>query len=55
MASQIVVLGFDNQYAAEAMLESMIKMQEEGLIELEDAVVASRGPGTHVEIQTFRT
>ena len=51
MASQIVVLGFDNRYAAEAMLESMIKMQDEGLVELEDAVVASRGPGTHVEIQ----
>lgn len=55
MASQVVVLGFDNQYAAEGMLEDLIKMQEEGLIELEDAVVASRGPGSHVEIQQTRS
>lgn len=55
MASQIVVLGFDNRYAAEAMLESISKMQEDGLIELEDAVVASRGPGTQVEIQQTRS
>lgn len=55
MASQVVVLGFDNQYAAEGMLESITKMQEEGLIELEDAVIASRGPGTQVEIQQTRS
>ncbi len=51
MAGQIVVLGFDNEYGAEAMLEDLTKMQEEGLIELQDAVIASRGPGTHVEIK----
>ena len=55
MASRIVVLGFDNRYAAEGMLESIIKMQEEGLIDLEDAVVASRGPGSQVEIQQTRS
>lgn len=55
MASQVVVLGFDNRYAAEGMLESLTKMQEEGLIELEDAVVASRGPGIEVEIQQTRS
>jgi uncharacterized membrane protein len=51
MASNIVVLGFKNQYAAEAMLKDIVKLQEEGLIELEDAVVASRGGGSEVEIQ----
>jgi uncharacterized membrane protein len=55
MASQIVVLGFDNQYGAETMLEELGKMQERGLIELEDAVVASRGPGTNVEIEQTRS
>jgi uncharacterized membrane protein len=51
MESRIVVLGFDNQFAAEGMLQDFNKMQEEGLIEIEDAVVASRGEGTHVSIK----
>ena len=51
MASNIVVLGFKNQYGAEAMLEDIQKWQEEGLIELEDAVIASRGPGSEVQIE----
>jgi len=42
MESKIVVLGFDNQYGAEGMLKDFNRMQEEGLIEIEDAVVASR-------------
>jgi uncharacterized membrane protein len=55
MASNIVVLGFDNQYGAEGMLEDMQRWQEEGLLELEDAVIASRGPGRDVQIeQTHR-
>jgi uncharacterized membrane protein len=51
MASNIVVLGFENQYGAEAMLEDIQKWQEEALIELEDAVIASRGPGREVQIE----
>jgi len=51
MANNIVVLGFKNQYGAEAMLEDMQKWQEDGLIELEDAVIASRGVGGDVQIE----
>ena len=55
MTSNIVVLGFNNQYGAEGMLEDMQRWQEEGLLELEDAVIASRGPGRDVQIeQTHR-
>jgi uncharacterized membrane protein len=49
--SRIVVLGFDNQHAAEGMLQDFNQMQEEGLIAIEDAVVASRGEGTRVNIK----
>jgi uncharacterized membrane protein len=55
MESRIVVLGFDNQYAAEGMLEDINRMQDEGLIDLEDAVVATRGVGTRVEIKQTRS
>lgn len=51
MANNIVVLGFENRYGAEAMLENLEKWQEEGLIEVEDAVIASAGPDGKVEIQ----
>jgi uncharacterized membrane protein len=51
MASNVVVLGFKSQFGAEAMLDDLSKWQEEGLIELEDAVLASRGPGTKIEIE----
>jgi uncharacterized membrane protein len=51
MANNIVVLGFKNQYGAEAMLEDIQKWQEEGLIELEDAVIASSGPGGDIQIE----
>ena len=51
MASQVVVLGFNEELGAETMLDYLGEMQDEGLIELEDAVVASRGPGTNVEIR----
>jgi uncharacterized membrane protein len=47
----IVVLGFENQYGAEAMLSDVQKWQQEGLIEVEDAVIASAGPSGLVEIQ----
>jgi uncharacterized membrane protein len=55
MASNVVVLGFKNQFGAEGLLGDLLKWQEEGLIELEDAVIASRGEGAHIEIeQTHR-
>jgi uncharacterized membrane protein len=51
MASNVVVLGFEGQYGAETMLDNLKQWQEEGLIELEDAVLASRGEGKEVEIE----
>jgi uncharacterized membrane protein len=51
MSSNVVVLGFENQYGAETMLENVHTWQEEGLIEVEDAVIASAGPDGKVEIQ----
>jgi uncharacterized membrane protein len=52
--SNIVVLGFENQYGAEAMLSNLQKWQEEGLIEVDDAIIASAGPSGEVEIQQTR-
>lgn len=54
MESRIVVFGFDDRYAAAATLEDFNAMQEEGLIEIEDAVVASRGSGSTVDIEQTR-
>jgi uncharacterized membrane protein len=51
MANNVVVLGFDHQYGAEGMLKTVLKWQDEGLIELEDAVIASSGPGGEVQIE----
>ena len=51
MASNIVVLGFKNQYGAEVLLEDIQKWQQEALIELEDAVIATRSPGSDVQIE----
>jgi len=50
MTSTIIVLGFDHEYGAEGMLEHLDTFQEEGLITLEDAVIASRGVGKNVTI-----
>jgi uncharacterized membrane protein/sporulation protein YlmC with PRC-barrel domain len=55
-ASNIVVLGFENRYGAEAMLDDVHKWQQEGLIEVEDAVLADAGPDGRVKIrQTHRS
>jgi len=51
MASTIIVLGFDHQYGAEGMLEHIDKFQKEGLITLEDAVLAAREVGGQVTIK----
>jgi uncharacterized membrane protein len=44
-------LGFENQYGAKAMLDDVHKWQEQGLIEVEDAAVASAGPNGQVDIR----
>jgi uncharacterized membrane protein len=51
MTSNVIVLGFDSQYGAEAMLNDVNKWQEDGLIEIEDAVVAFAGVDGNVKIQ----
>ena len=51
MASEVVALMFDGQHTADGMLENFLKMQEEGDIVLEDAVVVSSSPGGNVEIK----
>jgi uncharacterized membrane protein len=42
MASQLVVLGFDGENTAEGMLDNFYDMQKRGVLQLEDAVIASR-------------
>ncbi len=54
MASQIAVLSFDDQYGAGMLLEYIGELQDQGLIELEDAVIAFRGPGKNLDIQKTR-
>ena len=49
--SNIVVLAFDGRYSAKATLKDIQKMQEDGLLEIEDAVVASSGPGGNLKIE----
>jgi len=51
MTNNIVVLGFENRYGAEAMLDDVHRWQEEGLIEVEDAVLAVAEADGQVEIQ----
>lgn len=51
MTSTIIVLGFDHQYGAEGMLEYIDQFEREGLITLNDAVIAERGVGGEVTIK----
>jgi len=55
MTSKIVVLGFEGQYFAEGMLETFQDMQERGLLELEDAVVVSRGISSKIDVEQTQT
>lgn len=55
MGNQIVVLGYEGQLSAEAMLKDFSSMQEDGIIELDDAVVASRGSGKQIEIRQLHS
>jgi uncharacterized membrane protein len=51
MASRIVVLAFEGAGAAEGMLVNVRDMEKRGLLKLDDAVVASRGPrATDIQI-----
>jgi len=51
MTSTIIVLGFEHEYGAEGMLEHIDNFEQEGLISLEDAVIATRGVGGEVTIK----
>lgn len=51
MANNIIVLGFEGVSTAEDMLSTFELMQEQGIITLEDAVIATRATGGHVEIK----
>lgn len=51
MDSNIVVLRFDDESQAENMLSVFTDLQEKGIVTLEDAVIASRGAGDHIEIK----
>jgi uncharacterized membrane protein len=56
MTGNIVVLGFESSYGAEAMLEDVNRWEEEGVIEVEDAVVASAGLAGNVMLhETHRS
>lgn len=49
--SNLIVIGFGNRYTADAMLDKLEEWHEQGLIELDDAVRASRGMTDHVSFK----
>jgi uncharacterized membrane protein len=49
--SNLIVIGFGNEYAADAMISKLEEWHEQGLIELEDAVRARRGVTDHVAVK----
>jgi len=49
--SNLIVIGFGNEYAADAMLDKLEEWHEQGLIELDDAVRARRGVTDHVSMR----
>jgi uncharacterized membrane protein len=51
MEDNVIVLGFEGVSTAENMLSLLEDMQEEGIITITDAVIATRGPSEHVEIK----
>ena len=42
--AELVVVGFDNPIDADRALNELVRLQKEHLVDLEDAVVAVRGP-----------
>jgi uncharacterized membrane protein len=55
MAGNIIVLGFEGKTTADDMLTLFQDWQEEGLVTIEDAVVAVRGESSQVEIKQTRS
>lgn len=49
--SELVVIGFDGPTEADRVLTEMARLRKEHLIDLEDAVVAIRDGGGHVQIK----
>jgi len=49
--SNIIVLSFKGEFVAEGLLEEFLKMQEEGLIVLEDAVAVRTNAAGQIEIK----
>jgi uncharacterized membrane protein len=48
--SELIVIGYDNPFRAEEVRLQLLKMQREYLVDLEDAVVASRSPEGRVKL-----
>ena len=51
--SNIVVLGFEGQTTAQDMLVNFKRMQEDGLLKLEDVAIATRGVGDDIEVKNL--
>jgi uncharacterized membrane protein len=51
MTSQLVVLGFDGEETAEGVFDNLEDMQQRGLLQLEDAVIVSRGQSAAVQVK----
>ena len=49
--SNVVALAFEGEETAKGMLNDILKLEEQGKIEVLDAVVASRGVGKNVNIK----
>jgi uncharacterized membrane protein len=48
--SQLIVIGYDDQHKAEEVRLTLLKMQKEYLIDLEDAVVAVKKPDGKIKL-----
>jgi uncharacterized membrane protein len=53
--SNITALAFDGEETAKGMLKDVLKLEEQGKIEVLDAVVASRGVGKNVNIEQTKS
>jgi uncharacterized membrane protein len=51
MTSQLVVLSFDGEETAEGVLDNLKDMQQRGLVQLEDAVIISRGQSANIDVK----
>jgi uncharacterized membrane protein len=49
--SELVVIGFANEYMAEEVRQALFRMQRADLVDLEDAVVAVKGKDGQVKLQ----